>query len=54
MDYDEEPDGDVMLVPSGLIKLEDAVADLVDPNIDMLEGAEALDGNNQQEEDDNK
>ena len=51
MDYDEEPDGDVMLVPSGLVKLEDAVADLVDPNIDMLDAAGALDGNNQQEED---
>lgn len=49
MDYDEVPDGDVMLVPSGLVKLEDVVADVVDPDIDMLEGAGALD--NQQEED---
>jgi len=52
MDYDEEPDGDVMLVPSGLVKLGDVVADLVDPDIDMLDAAGALDGNNQQEEDD--
>lgn len=50
MDYDEEPDGDVMLVPSGFIKLEDAVADIVDPDIDMLDGQDALDGN--QNEDD--
>lgn len=49
MDYDEDPDGDVMLVPSGLVKLEDAVADLVDPNIDMLEEQEALDNQNQNE-----
>lgn len=51
MDYDDVPDGDVMLVPSGLVKLEDVVSDVVDPDIDMLEGAGALDGNNQQEED---
>ncbi len=50
MDYDEDPDGDVMLVPSGLVKLEDAVADLVDPDIDMLDAAGALDGNNQNED----
>ena len=34
-----------------LFRSEDVVADLVDPDIDMLEGAGALDGNNQQEED---
>ena len=53
MDYDEEPDGDVMLVPSGLVKLGDVVADLVDPDIDMLDAAGALDRNNNQQEEDN-
>lgn len=37
MDYDEEPDGDVMLVPSGMVKLQDAIADVADPNIDLLD-----------------
>lgn len=36
MDYDEDPDGDVMLVPSGMVKLQDAIADVEDPNMDML------------------
>lgn len=53
MDYDELEDGlgNYVLVPSGKVKLQDVVSDVVDPDIDMLEGAGALDGNNQQEED---
>lgn len=37
MDYEEIPDGDIMLVPSGLAKYEDIIADQVDPDIDMLD-----------------
>jgi len=53
LDYDELPDGlgEYVLVPSGKVKLQDVVEGVVDPNIDMLEEQDALDGNNQQEED---
>lgn len=43
MDYDEDPDGDVMLVPSGYIPLSDVVADLSDPDIDILDSQGLLD-----------
>lgn len=49
MDYDEVPDGDVMLVPSGLVKLDDVIADVVEPDVDMLDNEGLL--NNNQEED---
>ena len=49
MDYDEDPDGDVMLIPSGLSKLQDITSDLLDPDIDLLEQEDALDGNNEEQ-----
>lgn len=48
MDYDEEPDGDVMLIPGGLTKLQDVTADLPDPDIDLLEREDALDADEEQ------
>lgn len=42
MDYDEVDGGDVMLVPMGLSKLEDVIADSPDIDIDLLEQNNAL------------
>lgn len=49
MDYDDVPDGDAMLIPSGLMKLEDVVADLGDPNIDLLDEQGVNDVSNERE-----
>lgn len=48
LDYDELPGGigNHVFVSGAKIKLEDAVADVVDPNIDLLEEADALDEQN--------
>lgn len=42
MDYDEVDGGDVMLVPMGLSKLEDVIADSPDIDIELLEQNNAL------------
>lgn len=51
MDYDELEDGlgNYVLVPSGKVKLQDVVDDVVEPDVDMLEEEGLLDGNNNQE-----
>lgn len=53
MDYDELEDGlgNYVLVPSGKVKLQDVVEDVVEPDIDMLDNEGLLDDN--QEEDNN-
>ena len=42
MDYDELPEGDVMLVPTGLSKLEDIIAEPQDIDLDLLDREGAL------------
>jgi len=42
MDYDEVQGGDVMLVPMGLSKLEDVIADVQDVDLDMLDREQAI------------
>lgn len=42
MDYEPDPNGNVMLVPMGLSKLQDVVADSPDIDIDLLEQNDAL------------
>lgn len=46
MDYEEVQDGDLMLVPSGLAKYEDIIADQVDPDVNMLDNEGLNDFNN--------
>lgn len=51
LDYDELPGGigEHVFVSAGKIKLEDAVADLVDPNVDLLDERDANDYNNEED-----
>lgn len=50
LDYDELPNGlgKHVLVSGGKIKLEDALADVQEPDVDLLEEEGLLDGNNNQ------
>lgn len=46
MDYEEVPNGDEFLVPSGLSRLEDVIAPMDDPNVDQLDNENLNDYDN--------